>query len=138
MSLVFGPTFFDELTNAGLASLNVLSWSSDGTINGRELLTSEQNILLDQIIASHNPNKKRKNIIDFYIFISRFTDAEYTLLMQKRAQAINNNNVKLVKQWDIALSKGSLNLNSDDAENFKNALINANILTQPRADLIFN
>lgn len=78
------------------------------------------------------------NVVSFPVFISRWTDAEYALLMQKRAQAIGAGNVTLVKQWDIAASSGSVDLNTPAAQAFKTAMVSNAILTQVRADVIFS
>lgn len=77
------------------------------------------------------------NTVPFSDFISRWTDPEYALLMQRRATAIAAGNVTLVKQWDIAFTTGSVDLNSPAAQNFKAAIVAAGILTQARADVIF-
>ena len=79
------------------------------------------------------------NIVAFPTFIGRWLDAEYALLMQKRAAAISaGTNIALVKQWDQAMSAGQVDLNSAAAQNFKAAVVSAGILTQPRADVIFS
>lgn len=132
----FGPTFANEIEAAGLTGLP-FTWHGDGRISGRERLTAQQNATLNAVIAAHNPNKAVPNRIPFGIFISRWTDAEYALLMQRRATAIGNGQVGLVKQWDIAVTLGVVDLGTQAAQNFKSALVSANILTQARADIIF-
>lgn len=57
MTDVIGPSFFDELAEAGLNGLP-FSWGSDGSICGRENLTAEQNNALDAVLAAHNPTRK--------------------------------------------------------------------------------
>jgi hypothetical protein len=52
---MIGPNFPTELQAAGLMGLS-FSWSPDGTIYGRENLTTEQNAALDAVIAAHDPN----------------------------------------------------------------------------------
>ena len=52
--LVFGPSFGEEVIAAGLGGLN-FSWGSDGDIQGRDKLSSEQNATLDEVIANHDP-----------------------------------------------------------------------------------
>jgi len=52
--LVIGPTFGQEVIDAGLGGLP-FSWSLDGTFYGRENLTAEQNTTLDAVFAAHNP-----------------------------------------------------------------------------------
>src|SRR5262245_50977861 len=54
---VFGPTFGDEVIAAGLGGLPFSWMPSDGTIEGRENLTTEQNSMLDSVIAAHDPTK---------------------------------------------------------------------------------
>jgi hypothetical protein len=79
-----------------------------------------------------------KNVIAFGVFIARWTDAEYASLLQKRATAIGAGNVTLAKQWDIAASLGSVDLNTTASQNFKAAMVSNAILTQARADVIFS
>lgn len=50
----FGPMFGQELAAVGLGA--GLSWTED-EIFGREGLTLQQNDLLDQVIAAHDPTK---------------------------------------------------------------------------------
>ncbi len=54
MEKKLGPTFGAEMAAAGLTGLPI-SWSEDGSINGRDSLSEEQNILLDAVVASHDP-----------------------------------------------------------------------------------
>jgi hypothetical protein len=80
------------------------------------------------------------NVIPFSIFIGRWTDAEYQLLMQRRATVIaaaGTTNMFLVKQWDQAMSSGQINLALQATMTFKANLVSAGILTQARADAIF-
>lgn len=98
--------------------------------------TSTQIAAGSNVIATIDPVVK--NVIPFDQFIQRWLDAEYTLLMQRRATAITNGNITLVKQWDTALAAGKVDLNSPAAINFKNNMVSAGILTQARADVIFS
>lgn len=86
--------------------------------------------------ASYVPVATR-NVVPFAAFIRRWTDAEYALLMQKRAAAVTAGTVALVKQWDSAMADGSVDLNLPAATTFKAALVSNGILTQVRADAIF-
>jgi len=76
-------------------------------------------------------------IVPTSVLISRFTSTEYADLLQKRVTAITGGNVTLVKQWDTAVARGTVNLNSPATQTFKAALVSANVLTQNRADAIF-
>jgi hypothetical protein len=81
-----------------------------------------------------------KNVVQFGIFISRWTAAEYQLLLQRRATAIaaaGTVGMALVKQWDIAATLGQVDLNTQAAQDFKTAIVTAGILTQARADVVF-
>jgi hypothetical protein len=49
-----GPMFNTELVAAGLVDLP-LSWGADGSVLGRERLTSAQRTTLDAVIAAHDP-----------------------------------------------------------------------------------
>lgn len=137
MSILLGPTFSKEIFAAGLGGLQ-FSWTAAGEITGRENLTAEQNATLDAVIAAHNPFTQLKHVIRFPVFIARWTDPEYALLLQKRAVAINVGNVTSVKMWDMAAANGEVDLNSDAAVAFKAVMVSNAILTQARADAIFN
>jgi hypothetical protein len=53
--IVFGPTFASELEAAGLGGLP-FSWNiNSGEFFGRENLTDEQNVTLDDVVAAHDP-----------------------------------------------------------------------------------
>lgn len=134
-----GPTFADELAAAGLGGLS-MSWNSDGTISYEATVTQQQRDAVATVLAAHNPAAQRKNIIAFGTFIGRFTNAEYADLWQKRATAIagNTGGMALVKQWDIAVAVGKVDLNTAAAQNFKSSLVSAGVLTQNRADIVFN
>lgn len=58
-----GPTFADECVMAGLSGFGeAVSWgATDDTITGRENLNATQNAILDQVIADHDPTKKKVN-----------------------------------------------------------------------------
>jgi hypothetical protein len=77
------------------------------------------------------------NVIPFAAFLARWTDPEYALLMQRRATAIGAGNVTLVRQWDMAMAAGIVDLGTPAASSFKAALVTATILSQARADAIF-
>lgn len=72
-------------------------------------------------------------------FISRWTNAEYAALMQARAAAIQNasGGMTLVRQWDMAMARGDVDLSTPAVQSFKATLVSAGILTQARADAIF-
>lgn len=80
------------------------------------------------------------NIIPYSTWISRFTDAEYTTLLQKRAQAITAgvSAITLIHQMDQVCATGVIDLNSSLSQTVKTSLVSSSILTQPRADLIFS
>ena len=52
--IIFGPTFEIELEAAGLLTLPI-TWGSDGDIQGRENLTTEQDDALQAVIDAHDP-----------------------------------------------------------------------------------
>ena len=132
-----GQTFGMEVLAAGLGGLS-FSWGTDDqSFQGREHLTVEQNATLDAVVTAHDPLKLRANVVAVGDFILRWQPAEYTLLMQRRATAIQAGNITLVQQWDVAMARGVVDLNTTAAQNFKAALVTAGILTQQRADTIF-
>jgi hypothetical protein len=71
-------------------------------------------------------------------FINRFADAEYLLLKQKQQTDITGGNAGSTRLWDIVIGKNSLDMNSADAQTLKAQLVTDGILTQARADEIFN
>jgi hypothetical protein len=78
------------------------------------------------------------NVLRMAAFIGRWTDPEYALFLQKRAQATQAGAATdLLKQWDQHMATGQINLTSDFAISMKAKLVNQNILTQARADAIF-
>jgi hypothetical protein len=81
-----------------------------------------------------------QNIIPFSLFITRWTTTELSTLYKARAAAITANSagMSLVKNWDIAQSQNSIDLNSVAAQNFKASIVSAGLLTQVRADAIFS
>ena len=103
--------------------------------------TPAANATAPQITAANNViatiEVQVKNVISFDVFIAKWLDAEYALLMQRRATAIGAGNVTLVRQWDIVFARGEVDLNSPAAVNFKASIVSAGILTQARADFIF-
>lgn len=71
-------------------------------------------------------------------FVSRFTDAEYLKLEQKKQQGITANDASLCRVWDIVIGANSLDMNSGNAQTLKADLVTASVLTQARADEIFS
>lgn len=110
------------------------SWSFDPAPGS----TQPQIDAANQVLATIDPIVK--NIIPFSVFISRWTTTEYSNLGKARATAITNNGagMTLVKNWDIAASQNSVDLNTPAAQSFKAAIVTAGILTQARADAIFS
>jgi hypothetical protein len=70
-------------------------------------------------------------------FITRFTEAEYLLLEQKKQTDLEASNVALIRIWDIVIGSNSLDMNSGNAQTLKADLVAGGILTQQRADAIF-
>lgn len=134
MAKQLGPTFGDEVATAGLAGLPFGWGATDEDITGRENLTTAQNATLDAVIAAHDPTKKRKNIINTSDFVARWTNAEYKLLQQARI----NDNGHIAKTWDIVFAGTEVDLNKQKAQNLKDTLVADGILTQARANEIFD
>ncbi len=84
-------------------------------------------------------SSQQQNLVPASVIISRFTNAEYALLMQKRAAAVTAGGAALamVKQWDIATTAGVIDTLSPAAQTFAAALVTAGVLTQARATAIF-
>jgi len=132
MAKNLGPTFGDEVLAAGVVGI---TWAdTDETITGRERLTPEQNTTLDGVIAAHDPTKKRKNIVDTSDFVARWTNAEYLALSKGRTA----DNGHLAKTWDIVFAEPQVDLNTQKAQNLKTTLVADGILTQTRANEIFD
>lgn len=68
-------------------------------------------------------------------FISRFTNAEYLLLQQKRTTG--NAGANVAKNWDNVTSDTTINMNKKKVQTLKTDLVSNGILTQARADEIF-
>jgi hypothetical protein len=103
---------------------------STGDIHFAASATDQQKQAASAAAAAYE-NLPIKKVIVFAEFIGRWSDAEYTLLMQRRATAISDGNIGFVKQWDRALAAGRVDLN------LKTTVVTAGILTQARADEIF-
>jgi hypothetical protein len=90
----------------------------------------------NNVVATIDPVVK--NVIPFADFLSRWTDAEYLGLLRGRAAGISAGVLALIKQWDIVQAQGRIDLNQAPAQSFKAILVSSGILTQVRADEIFN
>jgi len=67
-------------------------------------------------------------------FISRFTNAEYRKLQDRRMA----DNGKLGKDWDVVTANSAIPLAKQRTQNMKADLVAQGILTQVRADEIFS
>jgi hypothetical protein len=137
MAKQLGPTFGEETIAAGLGGLPFTWGATDETISGRENLTDAQNSTLDQVIAAHDPTKHLKNIIPTTDFIARFTNQEYLAVGKQRAADIAANKVGYSKNWDIVVTSDMVDLNKQKSQTIKADLVAAGVLTQARADEIF-
>jgi hypothetical protein len=133
-----GPTFGDEVIVAGLGGLPFSWGATDDSISGRENLTPAQNTTLDGVVAAHDPAKKRKNIMPTTDFIARWTNQEYLALEKKRAADIAANKVGNAKNWDVVVAEDNIDMNKQKFQNLKADLVTDGILTQARADAIFD
>lgn len=70
-------------------------------------------------------------------FISRWTNAEYLKLEQKRAADITAAKVGNAKNWDQVVASSTINMNKQKTQSLKADLVTDGILTQARADEIF-
>jgi hypothetical protein len=138
MTKQLGPTFGDEVSAAGLAGAPFGWGPTDDDITGRQNLTSAQNTTLDGVVAAHDPAKKRKNILLTTDFIARWTNQEYLALEKQRAADIANNKVGNAKNWDIVVACDTIDMNKQKFTNLKADLVAGGILTQARADAIFD
>ena len=137
MAKQLGPTFGDEVIAAGLGGLPLTWGDTDETITGRESLTPEQNTTLDNVVAAHDPTKHRKNVIPTSDFIARFTNQEYVAVGKQRTADIAANKVGYSKNWDIVVTEDEVDLNKQKTQKIKEDLVAAGVLTQARADEIF-
>src|SRR5262245_61453636 len=138
MAKNLGPTFGDETIAAGLGGLPFAWGATDDSITGRENLTSAQNTTLDNVVAAHDPTKKRKNILPTTDFIARWTNQEYLALEKKRRDDIANNKVGNAKNWDIVTTCDNIDMSKQKFQTLKTDLVADGILTQARADEIFD
>lgn len=138
MAKQLGPTFGDEVIAAGLGG-KPFSWGdTDESITGRENLSEADNTTLDSVVAAHDATKKRKNILPTSDFIARWTNQEYLGLEKKRAADIAANKVGNAKNWDVVVADGEIDLNKQKVQNLKADLVADGVLTQARADAIFD
>ena len=138
MAKQLGPTFGDEVLAAGLGNLPFSWGATDETITGRENLTAAQNTTLDGVIAAHDPSKRYKNIIPTTDWVARFTNQEWLALEKQKAADIANDKVGYSKNLAITLSEDNVDLNKQKSQKIKDDLVAAGVLTQARADEIFN
>jgi hypothetical protein len=138
MTKQLGPTFADELAAAGLGGAPISWGATDDTIMGRENLTTAQNTTLDNVIAAHDPTKKRGNIMPTSDFIARWTNAEYLALEKKRRDDIAANKVGNAKNWDVVVAEDNIDMNKQKFQNLKADLVTDGVLTQARANEIFD
>lgn len=89
-----GLTFAAEIIAVGLGGLP-FSWSDDGTITGRENLTSDQNAALDAVLAAHNPDALPRRLVAKSTIIARLTDAQL-------AAAVAAMTPRQLLQWNAA------------------------------------
>jgi hypothetical protein len=143
MAKQLGPTFSDEIHVAGLGGLPFTWGATDDTIEGRENLTTEQNATLDDVVAAHDPMTKPPAVIPFGVFLTRWTTAEYGLFMQMYQQiavgtAREPLSVETAHIWDSMAHHGFLDMNLPGGPKLRDDLVAAGVLTQARADAIFN
>jgi hypothetical protein len=138
MAKALGETFSDEFIAAGLGGTPVTWGATDDSIEGRERITLEQNTTLDSVVAAHDPTAKRKNIIPTIEFIARWTNAEYLALEKKRRDDIAADKVGNAKNWDIVVAEDNIDMNKQKFQNLKADLVTDGVLTQARADEIFD
>jgi hypothetical protein len=138
MTKQLGPTFGDEVIAAGLGGLPFSWGATDDSITGRENLSAADNTTLDNVIAAHDPSKKRKNILPTSDFIARWTNQEYLALEKRRRDDIANNKIGNAKNWDVVVAEDNIDMNRQKFVNLKADLVADGILTQARADEIFD
>lgn len=138
MTKQLGPTFGDELITAGLSGLPITWGDTDDSITGRENLSAADNTTLDGVVSAHDPAAKRKNIMLTSDFIARWTNAEYLKLEQKRAADIAAAKVGNAKNWDVLMGDDTIDMHKQKFVNLKADLVADGVLTQARADEIFD
>ena len=97
----------------------------------------------EQIDAGNNvietiPIEPETSALPVDEFISRWTNAEYLLLLQQRAADTADGKVGNAKNWDqVVLAGTTININKQKTQTLKDDLVADGILTQSRADEIF-
>ena len=117
MAKDLGPTFGQEIEEAGLGGLPFTWGATDETIEGRENLTAQQDAELDEVIAAHDPTKRLENIIPTCDWVARFTNQEYLAVEKKRRDDIAANKVGYSKNWDIIATSDMVDLNKKKSQN---------------------
>lgn len=81
------------------------------------------------------------NTVPWSVFLQRWQLGEYMALRKAMQDAIAAGGTglaqQMTKQWEQAAAFGSVDLNTPEAQTFKTNLVNAGILTQNRANAIF-
>jgi hypothetical protein len=109
MTLRFGPTFGDEVIAAGLGGLP-FSWCDDGTINGRDALTEEQNAELDAVVAAHDPTKQvRTTTVLSQDLMAQFTPADVAAIQT----AISSDTSKMLLWYSLLAQRDPMHVNND-------------------------
>ena len=135
MTKPLGETFGPELNTAGLGGLPLAWGATDATITGRDKITAEQNTTLDGVVAAHDHTAKNKNIIPTREFISKFTNAEYRAADASTWRQTAGN----AKTWDMVVAaEDHVDMNTQKFQKLKADLVADGILTQTRADEIFD
>ena len=97
--------------------------------------TAPQLAAADNVLATISPTVKSR--ITTTEFIARWTNAEYLLLLTKRAANVAANKVGNAKNWDIVVSGDYVDCNKKKVQTLKADLVTDSVLTQIRADEIF-
>lgn len=69
--------------------------------------------------------------------ILRFTNAEYKATLDYHTSTLAAGTIGPKKTWDTMMGESSVNMNDRSVKSVKNGLVSAGILTQTRADVIF-
>jgi hypothetical protein len=98
--------------------------------------TPEQIAAADNVIATI-PVETLDPGVECSEFIARFTNQEYLALEKKRRDDIAASKIGNAKNWDIVIAESSIDMNAKKTKSLKADLVADGVLTQARADEIF-
>jgi hypothetical protein len=126
-----GPNFANEVLASPLAGLS-FGWLPDGTIDGYNKLTANQKLILDDLIAKHDPNKVPAKVLPPHTpleFMELWTLEERTAF-----RTLGKEN-PIVEDW-LDLLKAAMEVRKSDPRTINGieAMVSFGVISRARAD----